>query len=210
MDTQSPKEIFHRLLAQKLSEEFGKHNIEACYCEHKADVLTELRQSIPAGSLVSCGGSATLREIGVQAALKEAGYAFLDPDDAQGGQAKEKMAHEALAADYYLMGANALTVNGEIVNLDGIGNRAAALSFGPKHVIVLAGIKKVSPNLETATLRAKTWAAPQTLLLFKQTYASYDELMQAAEQAYSQMLVTRMSVFAGRLKVILIGEDLGF
>ncbi len=205
-----PREVYNVLLAQKLIEEFKKRNMEGFYCATKEEALKKVLELIPQGSLVSCGGSATLHEMGLQVALKQGGYNFLDPNDAQGGKAKEKVAHQALSADYYLMSSNAISATGELVNLDGIGNRVAALAFGPKNVIVIAGINKVAPNLDAAILRAKTYAAPLTLLIFKRDYASWDELSKAAEGAYSHLVVTGMSTTKGRIKVILVGESLGF
>ncbi len=205
-----PKECFNALLAQKLIEEFEKRNMEGFYCATKEEALKKVLELIPQGSLVSCGGSATLHEMGLQVALKQGGYNLLDPDDAQGGKAKEKVAHQALSVDYYLMSSNAISATGELVNLDGIGNRVAALAFGPKNVIVIAGINKVAPSLDAAILRAKTYAAPLTVLIFKQDYASWDELSKVAEGAYSHLVVTGMSTTKGRIKVILVGESLGF
>jgi L-lactate utilization protein LutB len=93
-------------------------------------------------------------------------------DDAQGGAAKDKVAHQALSADYYLTGTNAISAAGELVNLDGYGNSVSPLIFGPKHVIVVVGINKVTPNLGEAILRARSCASPLTLAIFKQEYAS--------------------------------------
>lgn len=148
--------------------------------------------------------------IRVARSAEKEGYNFLDPDDAKGGTAKAEVAHQAMSADYYLMSANAIAVTGEIVNLDGIGNRVAALGFGPKNVIIIAGLNKVTPSLEAAIERAKTIASPHTLLLFNQDYASYDNLREAAEKSYSHMVVTGTSVPKGRIKVLLVGENLGF
>jgi L-lactate utilization protein LutB len=205
-----PKEGYNALLAQKLIQELAKRNMEGFYCATKEEALKKVLEMIPQGSLVSCGGSATLHEMGLQAALKQGRYNFLDPDDAQGGKAKEKVAHQALSADYYLMSANAISVTGELVNLDGIGNRTAALAFGPKKVIVIAGINKVAPTLEAAIQRAKNYAAPLTLMIFKQDYSSLDELSQVAESAYSHLLITGRATTKGRIHVILVGENLGF
>lgn len=210
MDIVKPVEIYNALLAQKLMEELNKRNMEGYYCKTKKDALAKVLELIPKESTVSCGGSATLREIGLRKTLKDEGFNFLDPDDAQGGAAKEKVAHQALGVDYYLMSTNAIAASGELVNMDGIGNRAAALMFGPKNVIVIAGLNKVEPNLDAAILRAKNRAAMMTLLLFKQDYPSYDELARAAEGAYSQLVITPRSIFKGRIKVILVGESLGF
>ena len=97
------------------------------------------------------GGSATLKEIGLPAALKNGGYNFLDPNEPQGSKAKDQVAHQALGADYYLMSSNAIAATGELVNIDGYGNRVAALIFGPKNVIVIAGMNKVAPDLDAAS-----------------------------------------------------------
>lgn len=204
-----PIEIYHDLLAKKVIEELVKRNMEGFFCKTKADALSKVLELIPEGSMVSCGGSATLHEIGLQAALKQAGYNFLDPNGVQGAAAKDELAHQALAADYYLMSTNAIAATGELVNMDGYGNRVASLIFGPKNVIVIAGINKVEPNLDAAILRVKSLAAPMTLLRFKQDYESYDELFEAAAEAGSHLVITGKSAVK-RIKVILVGEPLGY
>ncbi len=205
-----PIECYNALLGQKLTEEFEKRNMEGFYCDTKEAALKKVLELIPKDSTVSCGGSATLREIDLRAALKNGGYNFLDPDDAKGAAAKDKAAHEALGADYFLMSANAISAAGELVNIDGYGNRVSSLIFGPKNVIVIAGLNKVEPNLDAAVLRARKYAAPLTLLIFKQDYPSFDELAKAAEAACSQLVITAFSATKGRIKVILVGESLGF
>lgn len=205
-----PKKCYNALLAQKLIVELKKRNMEGFYCETKEDALKKVLEMIPKDSVVSCGGSATLREIGLQVALKNGGYNFLDPNDPQGSKAKDKVAHQALSADYYLMSSNAISATGELVNIDGYGNRVGSLIFGPKNVIVIAGLNKVEPNLDAAILRAKSYAAPITMLIFNQDYSSFDELSKAAEGACSQLVITSMSMTKGRVKVILVGECLGF
>ena len=210
MNTAKPRELYHALLAQKLIEELKKRNMDGFYCEKKEDALKQILEMIPKDSLVSCGGSATLHELGIKPALKSDGYNFLDPDDAQGGKAKDAVAHQALASDYFLMSANAISLTGELVNLDGYGNRTASLIFGPKNVIVVAGINKVAPNLEAAILRAKSCAAPLTFLIFNQEYSSFDDLSKDAAEACSQLVITNYSVVKGRIKVFLVGENLGY
>lgn len=204
------KECYNTLLAQKLIEEFNKRNMEGFYCKIKEEALKKVLEMIPKGSLVSCGSSVTLDEIGLKAALKNGCYNFKDPKDAQGAAAMEKIAHEALNADYFLMSTNAISASGELVNADGIGNRAAPLIYGPKNVIVIAGLNKVEPNLDAAVLRVKSYAAQMICLAFKQDYSSFDELSKAAEDSCSQLVITSKTVFKGRIKVILVGENLGF
>jgi L-lactate utilization protein LutB len=205
-----PKEVYNTLLAQKLIEELKKRNMEGFYCETKEDALKKVLEIIPKDSVISCGGSATLHEIGLHVALKNGGYNFLNPDDAEGGAAKDKVAHQALGADYYLMSSNAISTTGELVNIDGYGNRVASLIFGPKNVIVIAGMNKVEPSLDAAILRAKKYAASMIMLKWKRDYASFDELSKAAEGACSQLVITGLSITKDRIKIILVGECLGF
>jgi L-lactate utilization protein LutB len=205
-----PKESYNALLAKKVIDELMKRNIDGVYCETKEDALKTALEMIPKDSMISCGGSATLHEIGLQAAFKKEGYNFLDPNDVQGAEAKEEMAHQALNADYYIMSSNAIAATGELVNMDGYGNRVASLIFGPKHVIIIAGINKVEPNLEAAILRVKNYVSSMIMLRLKQDYSSFDELSAAAEGAGSQLVITGKSARKGRMKVILVGEALGF
>lgn len=204
------KECYNRLLARKLVEELAKRNLEGYYCENKEQALAQALKIIPEDSFVACGGSVTLDEIGLRTALKHGRYNFLDPKDAQGVSAMQEAARAALSADYFLMSVNAITETGELVSADGIGNRVAALIFGPKHVIVIAGLNKVEPNLEAAVLRVKNRAAQMGCMAYKQDYPSFDDLAKAAADSCSQLVIISKSVFKGRIKVILVGEDLGW
>ena len=208
-----PKQKFNELLAQKLIAGFERSGIEGHFCKSKEDVLGHVLQLLPEGCVVSCGGSATLHEIGLREALKSGDYRFLDPGargDGQGAAEKDAIAHQALAADYYLMGCNAIAETGELVNADGYGNRIASLIFGPKNVIVVAGMNKVEPTLDAAIARATRYAASLVLLEFKADHASLADLTQAAEEIRGHLLVTRMSTTKGRIKVVLVGESLGY
>lgn len=209
MDTIKPKECYNALLAQKLIKEFEKRNIEGFYCKTREEALKRVLEMIPKNKLVSCGGSLTLHEIGLKVALKDGGYNFLDPAEPQGGKEKENAARQALSADYFLMSSNAIAATGELVNIDGIGNRVAALCFGPKNVIIVAGLNKVEPNLDVAILRVKDYAAKVGASVYKQDYSSYEELSEAAEGGCSQLVITGKSMFKGRIKVMLVGENLG-
>lgn len=204
------KETYNKLLAQKLIAGFAERNMEGYYCQTKGEALQKILSLLKKEDVVSNGGSQTLLEIGFQDAMKSGGYHYLSPHDAQGAAEKEKVAHEALSADYYFMSANAIAETGELVNIDGIGNRTAALMFGPKHVVIVAGLNKVALSLEAAVTRAKTHASRLCLTLFKQDYASYEELCAAAEIGGSHLVITSRSALKGRIKIILVGEDLGF
>ena len=204
------QQIYNKILAQKLIEEFARRNMEGFFCETGEQALAQALALLPREALISCGGSATLEEIGLLDALRQGGYNFLDPHSGHSSAEMDAIAHGALAADYYFMSANAIAETGELVNVDGYGNRVAALIFGPKHIIIIAGLNKVTPTLAEALQRAKTYAARMITLKFTADHASFTELQQAAENAVSQLLITSKFTDKERVKIILVGEALGF
>jgi len=207
----TPKQKYHALLAKKVIEEFKKRNIEGFYFETKEEALKKVLEMVSEESVVSWGGSITLKEIGLIDSLKNGKYKVLDPNAALGGEEKNKIAHQALNSDYYFMSSNAISATGELVNMDGIGNRVAALIFGPKNVVVIAGINKIEQNLELAIQRVKTLASPLIVLGYKQTEIStFDELLKMVDGIGSQLVITERSIFKDRIKVILVGESLGY
>jgi hypothetical protein len=207
----TPKQSYNALLAQKVIKELKNRNIQGFYYETKEEALKKVLEIIPEDSVVSWGGSSTLNEIGLIDSLKKGKYNILDPNAPQEGAEKKIIAQQALNSDYYLMSANAISTSGELVNIDGIGNRVAALIFGPKNVIVIAGLNKVEQNLDSAILRAKTKAASLVVLSYgKSEISSFEELLKKAEGSGSQLVITTMSIFKDRIRVILIGESLGF
>ena len=130
------------------------------------------------------------------------------------GGEREQAAHDCLSADFFLTGANAVSLTGELVNIDGRGNRVAAIVFGPREVIVVAGMNKVVDTLDEAVRRARTIAAPKNEQRFlgktpcAQTGCCAD--CHGEECICNQILITRNCRPAGRIHVILVGEELGF
>jgi hypothetical protein len=207
-----PKRNYNALLAQKVIKELKSRNIQGFYLETKEEALRKALEIIPEDSLISWGGSSTLQEIGLLDSLKNGRYKILDASDTGKGAAElDRIAHQALNSDYYFMSSNAISATGELVNIDGIGNRVASLIYGPKNVIVIAGINKVEQNLDLAILRAKTKAASIVLLRYsKSDISSFEELLNKSQNIGSQLVITTMSAFKDRIKVILVGEFLGF
>jgi len=201
---------YNSLLARKLISEFEKRGIEGFYCETKIDARNRILGLIPENAIVAYGGSATLNEIGIREAIKNGNYSVLDPNAVSGAADMDEIAHQALCADYFLMSSNAITEHGELVNADGYGNRVSALIFGPKNVIVIVGMNKVMPDLETAMARATEYAARLILLKFKKDYPDFESLENASKSAVSHLVITSRSAVKGRIKVILVGESLGF
>lgn len=133
------------------------NNYEVYYVNNKNEVIELISSIIDTNSIVSWGGSKTLEECGVYEYLK-ANNKCLDRDE--NGVNRNEIMRQALTCDYYISSTNAITEQGELYNVDGLGNRIAALAYGPEKVIIIAGINKIVENLAQAAIRVKTIAAP--------------------------------------------------
>jgi len=146
---------------QTLIKKLSANNIPAIYVPTRSEALEKVMSLIPEGSTVGFGDSLTLREIGVVDALARGNYTFLNPWG-PGISAEENIAlkKRALTSDVFVTGTNALTLDGKIVNVDGHGNRVAAMLFGPAKVIIVVGINKIVADLQAALDRIRNEAAP--------------------------------------------------
>ncbi len=146
---------------EQLIKRLGENNIAAVYVETRTDALETVMSMIPERSIVGFGDSLTLRQIGVVDALEEGDYTFLNPWK-PGINAEEnvRLKKQALTSDVFGTGTNALTLDGKIVNVDGHGNRVAAMLFGPDKVIIVVGVNKIVENLEEALRKIKEKTAP--------------------------------------------------
>lgn len=146
---------------QRTIKSLEKNNMNGYMVSSKEELIKKIEQLIEANSKVSCGGSMTLFETGVMEHLKSGRYEFLD-------RYKEGLTHheikeifrQSFLCDAYVTSTNAITENGEIYNVDGNGNRVAAMLYGPDKVIIVAGINKIVSNLEQAIVRTKEFASP--------------------------------------------------
>ena len=194
-------------------EAMKKRGFEAYYVSTAEEAREKALELITEGSTVSWGGSATIDQIGLKHAVIEGGYKVINRDAAETPEERTELMRKALICDVFLMSANAVSEDGQLVNIDGNGNRVAALCYGPKEVIVVAGMNKVAGNLEEAYARARKFAAPVNAQRFNlatpcgKTGLCADCL--SPECICSQIVVTRRSS-GGRIKVILVGEELGF
>ena len=152
---------YQEKLVEKTIQSLEKNNISAGYVETAEDARNKLISLIPADSTVGYGGSLTLNQIGVKQILRNGNYTYIDRHLPEVDENEfNKLRRESLLADVFLMSTNALTMEGQLVNIDGSGNRVAALIYGPSKVIVVAGINKIVPDLEAAIDRIKNHVAP--------------------------------------------------
>lgn len=210
----TPTQTYYSLTAHKTVEALKRRKMEGYFCETKEDALKKVLELMPEGSSVAWGGSQTLIQAGILHAVKSGSYRAIDRDSAPNPVEKAKCELEAFSADYYLMSTNAITFSGTLINIDGFGNRLAALMYGPKNVIIVAGANKLVPNEEAGMLRARNLAAPMNTIRIGLgapcVSAGLCHNCNHDECACSHILTTRMSRQKNRIKVILVGESLGF
>ena len=157
----TPSELRNSRLAERMIKNLARRNMQAFYCPTAEEAVSKVLELIPAGSSVTWGGSMTIRDIGIPDALRAKGcYDVLDRDLVEGDEAKVQMYVRAFTTDVYLSSANAISEDGVIVNIDGNGNRVAAITWGPKKVIFIIGINKVAQTVEAALARARSTASP--------------------------------------------------
>ena len=196
-----------------VAEAMKKRGFDAYYVSTAEEARAKALELIPENSTVSWGGSVTIDEIGLKKAVIDGGYNVINRDEAGTPEERTELMRKALTCDVFLMSANAVSEDGQLVNIDGNGNRVAALCFGPKEVIVVAGMNKVAGNIEEAYARARKFAAPVNAQRFNlgtpcnRTGMCSDCL--SPDSICSQLVVT-CRTSGGRIKVILVGEDLGF
>ena len=210
----SPKEIANQNLANTIIKNMAKKNMEGYYCATSAEAVEKALSLMPEGASVTWGGSMTLTECGLMDALRTANYEIIDRDTAKTPEEARVMYSKQVMADYFLMSTNAITIDGELVNIDGRSNRVSCLCWGPQNVIIIAGMNKVAPDVESAIKRVRNMAAPANCVRLNkntpcaQTGKCGDCYSQ--ESICSQVLITRRSSAPNRIKVILVGEELGY
>lgn len=210
----TPKQKYYENLADSLIEKFGQRQIEAYYAADRDEALERACRFLTPGCSVSWGGSVTLDEIGFFDAVKASDCIVYDRNDAKTPEDKKEIYRKAAGCDFYFMSSNAITLDGQLVNIDGNGNRVSSLIFGPENVIVIAGMNKVVANVDAAIDRARNMAAPpNTVRLGLSTPCA--ELGRCANCLSKQcicdnIVITRRSFIPNRIKVILVGEELGY
>ena len=208
-----PIKMYYEKRGKILVKNLQSRHFEAYYCATKEEALKQALELIPEGSSVGWGGAMSAEQIGLMQALHAGNYAPIDRSLAKSQQEREQMMRDCMFCDVYLTGANGMSIDGQMVNIDGTGNRVAATIYGPKSVIVVAGMNKVSDSLEDAVRRARSVAAPMNCQRFglnnpcNITGVCGDCKNETC--ICNQIVITRHCRPAGRIKFILVGEDLG-
>ncbi len=205
---------YYETMAHTIIKGLEKRNMEGFYFSTSKEAVDKIMELIPQGASVSWGGSVSMKESGLADALAAADITGIDRSAASSPEEKRVLELQSFGADYYVMSTNAITQDGELVNIDGNGNRAAALIYGPKHVIILAGMNKVAADAAAAIERVHTHAAPPNAMrLGLQTPCALTGVCKdclCKDCICAHTVVTRYSRHPGRIKVFLVGEALGF
>ncbi len=210
-----PKKQYYKNTAETIIKNMKKRQIEGYYFETSREAIEMASSLLKPGASVGFGGSMTLNESGMMdALLNNPDITLYDRSQAKNAEEIKEIYHKSLSADFYFMSANAITTDGELVNIDGNGNRVAALIYGPEYVIILAGMNKVVRNTQDAVSRVHNIAAPPNgNRLNKQTPCALTGVCGdcfSPECMCSHTVITRRSGVNGRIKVLLIGEELGY
>ncbi|WP_054738494.1 lactate utilization protein [Cellulosilyticum ruminicola] len=208
------KKLYFKIIAENMVSEMAKRGIEGHYVCSKEEAKDKALSFLEDGMTITWGGSMTLSEIDLFKALEQKGtYNLLDRSKVSAEEVPD-IYRKAFTADTYFMSTNAITQKGELVNTDGTGNRVAALIYGPKQVIVIAGMNKVVKDVDAAIERIHQIAAPiNAMRLNKQTPCGKTGTCHnclSPDCICMQTVVTRNSKPEGRIKVILVGEALGY
>lgn len=199
----------------KVIENLEKNNMNGYYVKSKKDVIKLIEDLISEGQVVGCGGSMTLFECGIIDHLRSGRYEFLDRyKEGLSREEMKKVFRQSFLADAYISSTNALTEDGALYNVDGNGNRVAAMIYGPDKVIVVCGYNKIVKNVDEAIERNKSMAAPANAIrLNKNTPCAkvgYCVECKSDERICCEYTLIRRQVLKGRIHVIIIGEEAGY
>ena len=203
---------------KELKEALETNNFEVFLADNGAEAKRIVQEEIlpkTGAKTVSWGGSMTFTATGLHDALKSAaGLEVVDTfDKSKSSEEKLKLRRKALLSDLFITGTNAVTEDGMLVNLDMIGNRVGALTFGPKHVVILVGRNKIVSDLDEAMWRIRNYVAPINAMRLDKKVpcvkTSYCEDCKSPDRICNTWTITEKSYPKGRVKVVLINEDLG-
>ncbi len=213
--TDANKEWYHIQRLERAVKALQKKKFDAFWVETAEEATQRALEIIPAGAMVGIGGSMTIREIGLFDALTERGNP-LQQHWLPGITPEEELAirKAQLSCEYFLASSNAVTMEGELVNTDGAGNRVASMFFGPKHSIVIAGRNKLVENVQEGIWRIKNVAAPMNSKRYNSRtpcgITGHCDECNGTPRMCNVTTIIEHKPNRIELTVILVNEDLGY
>ena len=210
----APKQEYYENAAETIIKNLKKRRMEGFYCATKEEAVKKALELMPKGASIGWGGSMTLEETGLMKAIHDADYEIIDRDAAKTDAERKEIYSKIVSCDYFLMSTNAITLDGELINIDGRANRISFLCFGPEHVLVVAGMNKVVSDVDSGIKRVHNIASPPNAVrLHRNTPCAKTGRCGdcfSDDCICAQTLVTRMSLIPNRIQVLLVGEELGY
>ncbi|MCX8188227.1 MAG: lactate utilization protein [Nitrososphaeria archaeon] len=204
------RDWFNSQLASKTVEALKRNGFNAYYFKSRSEAIDTVLGLIPENAVIGIGGSITIRELGLPELLSKKGYQVILHDSPGTFENRRR----TLLADVFLSSVNALTLDGKLVCLDGVGNRVAALAFGPKKTIVVAGINKLVRSLDEALWRVRNVTAPMNVKrLNRKAPCNLNGLCvdcDSKERLCRILLILEKAPALSDFNVIIVGENLGF
>ena len=203
-----------RVKSATVIKNLERRNMEGYYFETVEEAVEKAMSMIKEEDTVGWGGSTTIDQTGIKKLLEEKNIRVYDRDKETDPKEKVKMMKKALTSDVFLTSANAITMDGELLNIDGNGNRVAAFCYGPDSVIVIAGMNKIVTDLDVALKKVRLDATvPNTFRTNSKTPCHFTGKCTEctmSDTLCGQILVTRFCKPQNKIKVILVGQNLGF
>lgn len=231
LSIQKEQSAIYEKTAKKVVEQIKKRGINAFFVPNREAALIAVMDMIPQKVTVGTADSTSLLQIGFFSELRkrgrntiinpflrdEKGYLLVD------GEERYELMRRALLSDVFVIGTNAVTLDGKLVNIDGNGNRVAGIIFGPKKVIIVVGANKIVKDVDAAIKRVREYCAPRNVIRHatKHHWSEFADLPCAKTGVcidcnhpwricrYTTIMEGEMEKNRGRTTVVLVGEDLG-
>ena len=206
---------WHRdLLKERLTTALERNGFEVKVFAERKQALAAILVSIPKEASIGIGGSKTLQELGLAEALAVRGNLLYDHSTATSIEEAGKIRRKQLSADIFLTSTNAITLDGKLVNTDGVGNRVAAMTFGPERVIIVCGLNKIVTDVEAGLERIDLVAAPMNAKRLKKatpcTQTGYCCKCNATDNICRVTTIINKKPVFTNIEIVLIEENLGY
>lgn len=209
----TPEQIRNDKLGEQVVKALKSRHFDAYYCATKEEATKQILSLIPAEDVVSWGGSKTMEMLGIISSVKNTNK-VIDRDTAKTPEEKIEIMRKALLCDTYLCSVNGMSEDGVLINVDGNGNRVAATIYGPKSVIMAVGMNKIVKTETDALSRARNIASPINAQRFEIDTPCQKTgecaNCKSTQSICNVIVTTRLCKPAGRIKIVLVGENLGF
>jgi len=227
MEKHSSRKWYFKTVGERVVKSLKKNFFEATYFPTAAEAKNFVLSQIPADSTIGVGGSVTIRELGLIEELENRGHVVTHHWKAELGHGADggrvdgfvrggdfEVRRKAMMSDIYLCSSNVITRDGKLVNMDGFGNRVAAMIFGPRRTIIIASIYKIVTDVNAAIDRIKTLTAPMSANRGRGKVPCASRGIcsdcDSSDRSCSVMSIMHKKPKGAEILVVLVGEELGF